>query len=204
MEQYIGTLEALNRALFLKINASPAEPAWLVNGVTLIATDLIYMIPLLLLTMWFWGEEARRNLALKACLVAALGVGLNQLIRFAWPHPRPFMLGLGQTYLSHAPDSSFPSDHMTLFVAIALSLLIGVSTRLAVLTLLAGLCNGWARIFLGIHFPLDMVGAVGVAGIAYAIVSPIWRKRGDATMRLAERIYRKILALPIASGWIRR
>ena len=61
-----------------------------------------------------------------------------------------------------------------------------------------------ARVFLGEHFPLDMAGAVAVAAVAYVIVSPLWRMAGDALIVLAERLYRTILARPIAAGWLRR
>ena len=60
-----------------------------------------------------------------------------------------------------------------------------------------------ARVFLGVHFPLDMAGAVAVAAIAYAIVSPLWRMAGGALIVLAERLYPTALARPIAAGWLR-
>ncbi len=196
-------LESLNRAFFLKINAGPAVPAWIVDGATLIANYLIYMIPILLLGMWLWGDEPRRSLALKACLVSLLAVGFNQIIGLAWQHPRPFMLGLGHTYLTHAPDSSFPSDHVTIFAGIGLSLLFSGAARLAFLFLTAGAAVAWARVFLGVHFPLDMLGAVGIACGAFAVVMPIWSKTGSTMTRLSEQLYRKVLARLISSGWIR-
>jgi len=70
-------IEALNRALFL-INAGPGTVAWRIDSVVLIANDSIYLIPLLLLVLWLWGDERKRNLALRGCLVAILGVGMNQ------------------------------------------------------------------------------------------------------------------------------
>jgi undecaprenyl-diphosphatase len=44
----------------------------------------------------------------------ALFLLINQVIILLWQHPRPFVIGLGHTYLAHAADSSFPSDHLTL------------------------------------------------------------------------------------------
>ncbi len=52
------------------------------------------------------------------------------------------------------------------------------------------------------HFPLDMAGAVGVAALAYAVVTPLWRKVGDTITALAARLYQRILARPVAIGWI--
>src|ERR1035437_1502787 len=105
-------IEALNRAFFLSINAGPGTATWLLNSAIFIADNLIYLIPTLLLVLWLWGDERKRNLALRSCLVAMLGVGVNQIIGLFWQHPRPFMIGLGQTWIAHAADSSFASDHV--------------------------------------------------------------------------------------------
>src|SRR5262245_1652010 len=115
MDSGMGSIEAWNQALFLKINAGPATPAWLIDMAMGVADDLILAIPLLLLGLWLWGDEGRRSVALKSCLVTFVALGLNQLIGLVWQHPRPFALGLGHVYVPHAPDSSFPSDHMTVF-----------------------------------------------------------------------------------------
>lgn len=44
-------LEAFDQAFFLMINATPGTPSWLIGTATLIAGDLIYLIPLLLTGM---------------------------------------------------------------------------------------------------------------------------------------------------------
>jgi undecaprenyl-diphosphatase len=197
-------IEALNRVLFLKINAGPETAPWTIQGAILVADYLIYLIPALLLVLWLWGTERRRNLALRACLVTLLGIGINQVIGLAWQHPRPFVAGLGQTWMPHAADSSFPSDHATVFASVGISLLFAREIGLAVLTLAAGLCVAWARVYLGVHFPADMLGAMGVAVLAYAGFTPVWRKTGDTITQFAERLYRSVMAQPISRGWVRR
>lgn len=200
----MNELEVINRALFLLINGNEGTSAWLVDIAIGMANDVIYLIPLLLILMWLWGDRAHRQLAVKACLVALLALGAGQVIGLAWPHPRPFAAGLGHAWLAHAPDPSFPSDHATVFASIGLTLLCGGAPWLASLTLLAGVGVAWARIFLGIHFPMDMLGAVLVAAMAYAIVSPAWRATCDRITDVIESLYRKTLARPIAWGWVRR
>lgn len=197
-------IAAFNRTLFLQINGGDGTPAWLIQVAIGIADDLIYLIPLLLLGMWLWGDRTRRSQAIRACLVTLLALGANQVIGVVWLHPRPFMIGLGHAWIPHAADSSFPSDHVTVFAGIGLTLLFGGAFRMAAAALTTGLVVAWARVFLGVHFPLDMAGAVAVAGVAYAVVSPLWRMAGDTITNLAEQLYRVVLAHPIASGWIRR
>ncbi|MBX9756488.1 MAG: hypothetical protein K2X80_17140 [Pseudomonadaceae bacterium] len=132
-------IETLNQAFFLSINAGVDTSTGLINLAMGIANELILVVPLLLLGMWLWGDAARRNLALKSCIVVFLGLGLNQLIGLAWQHPRPFVLGLGHTFMSHSAETSFPSDHLTVFAGLGLTWLLGDLLVLGVITLLAGL-----------------------------------------------------------------
>jgi len=195
-------IENFNRELFLQINGGEGAPVWSVRAATCAADGLIYLIPVLLVGFWLWGDHARRSLAIKACLIVALDVAANQAIGAVWPHPRPFMIGLGHTWVQPAADSSFPSDHMTVFGGIGLTLLFDGAVTWAMGVLLIGFVVAWARVFLGLHFPLDMVGALGVATVAFAVVTPPWQAFGAPLTSLAERIYRHAFARPIALGWI--
>ncbi|MDR3371315.1 phosphatase PAP2 family protein [Rhodoferax sp.] len=199
----MNLIESYNRSLFLMINGDNSAPRWLVDLATLVGDGVIYLIPLLLIGLWLWGNTRQRKLAVKAFAVAMLGVGLNQLIGVMWQHPRPFMLGLGHTWIVHAADSSFPSDHVTVLTAIGLSLLLDGATAVACLTLTMALAVAWARVFLGVHFPLDMLGAVVVAGVSLGSVAPIWQRFGSQATGLAEQLYRRLLAWPISAGWVK-
>jgi undecaprenyl-diphosphatase len=109
---------------------------------------------------------------------------------------------LGHTFIEHAPDSSFPSDHVTVLASGALTLLLADERRYGLSMLLAGLAVVWARVFVGVHFPLDMAGAVAVACVAYVLVVPLWRMSGAALTRGLIAVYRKLLAWPIGRGWL--
>jgi undecaprenyl-diphosphatase len=196
------TLEAFNEALFLMINATPATPAWQIGVARLIADYAVYVVPLCLIAMWLRGDPRQRETAVRAFCVTFLALGINQLIGLVWTHPRPFVMGIGHTFLEHAPDSSFPSDHVTIFASIALTLLLGGAKRYGLLIALSGLAIAWARIFVGVHFPLDMAGAVVVAGVACLLVTPPWRLAGPSVTRGLVALYRKLLAWPIERGWL--
>ncbi|MFM0727095.1 phosphatase PAP2 family protein [Paraburkholderia strydomiana] len=197
----MNTLEAFNQTLFLAINATPSTSASLLDVARLIADYVIYLVPLSLTAMWLSGDAHRRETALHACCAALLALGINQVIGLLWPHPRPFVLGIGYTFLDHAPDSSFPSDHGTIFACVALTLLLNGVRRLGVAIVLAGLAVAWARVFVGVHFPLDMVGAVVVASVAICLLAPFWLLGTSATRGLVA-VYRRLLAWPIGRGWL--
>ena len=198
-------LETFNQAVFLHLNADLSTAAWKLTIAAVTAEYLIYLIPLILVGLWCWGTESQRELALKACFNTFVALGINQLLSIVWPHPRPFMMALGHTFIPHAADSSFPSDHATVFAAIGLTLVFAnVGSLAGWATLLLGACVAWARVFLGVHFPLDMVGALALGGAVWLGISPIWRRVGASITTPAAGLYRALLARPIALGWLRR
>jgi undecaprenyl-diphosphatase len=202
---FMTTLETLNQAIFLRINADLTTAPWILNLAAALADDLIYLIPLVLVSLWCWGNESQRALALKACVVALVALGINQLLGIGWPHPRPLVMGLGHTFIPHAADSSFPSDHATVFAAIGLTLVFAnIRSVAGWATLVLGACVAWARIYLGVHFPLDMVGAVVVVSVVWLVIWPVWHRVGGGLTAQAVDAYRALLARPIALGWIRR
>lgn len=181
-------MEELNQALFSMLNA-PAHPSSLLLAMAWgLAEWVVWLVPLLLTLGWLRGDEWLRKLLLQATASGVAGLLINQLIGLLWQHPRPFMIGLGHTFLSHAPDSSFPSDHLTLIWAVAFSMLSHGRLRSTGLFLaLLGLPIAWARIFLGVHFPADMAGAALVALVSAGLVL-LWGPY------LIDHLYQPVLA----------
>jgi len=199
----LQAIERMNHAAFLALDAPDGTPSWLVDSAAAIADLVIYIIPVLLLALWLRGNQMTRNAALKALLVSALALAVNQAIIRIWPMPRPSEIGLGHTWIAHASDPSFPSDHATVFAAVGLTLLLSGLRRTGFLVLAGGVMVAWARVFLGVHFPLDMIGAGGTALLAYVIAAPCWRLLGAWMTHMCELVYHTLLARPIARGWLR-
>ncbi|WP_321946422.1 phosphatase PAP2 family protein [Paraburkholderia sp. J10-1] len=199
----MDAVETLNRTLFLILNATPATPHWLVVSGILIADYAILLVPAMLVALWLTGADERRALAVRACLAGLLALGVNQLIGLTWYHPRPFASATGHTFLAHVPDSSFPSDHVTLLSAVAFTFLYGGKRGIGLLAVFVDIAVAWARIFVGVHWPLDMIGAAIVAWSTYVVSSPLWRLGGMALTRALIALYRKVLAVPIELRWLR-
>ena len=172
----MDSVESFNNSLFLAINPATAPPAWLLELVTFLAKDTLYLLPLLLAALWFKGNKP---LAVKAVVVTLVSLVVGIIAGHLWVHQRPFVLGIGHQYLDHKPTTSFPSHHTTIFAAIGFSLLAAPVQVLGVFVLILGVLAGWARIYLGIHFPLDILGGFVVAAIGYFIVSLFWNKIHD-------------------------
>lgn len=188
----MNALETLNRTWFYSLNAKPGMPDWLMAFATFSAQYTLYIIPLILLAHWFRGGKAGHEKALFSLVTILVALALGFICTTLYFHPRPFMVPLGHTWIYHVPDNSFPSDHATLFFSAGMSLLFARAWKTGSLVLFVSLFVAWSRVFLGIHFPLDMVGAAIMAVLACILVRPLWKLWGDSLTLLCEFISTKL------------
>lgn len=184
-----------NQYIFLLLNA-PAHPdAVVVEAAKFAANWLVVAAALLMGYLWIWGPAMKRSALIAVAISTALALGINLFLGFLWFEPRPFMIGLGHTLMSHAPDNSFPSDHATFMWSLGLGLVATrASRRAGWLVAIFGAAVAWARIYLGVHFPVDMIGSFAVAVVSAAIACalvPVVKRR---LLPVIEDWYEAILA----------
>ncbi len=187
-------MPAWNRSLFLLINATANAPPGEIAVAKLLALTPIVVAPALLTALWIWGSRSARRGLLATTVATLLAIGINQILGVAYVEPRPFMIGLGRTLIRHAPDNSFPSDHATLVWTLAAGLIAtGAARRWGVATALYGLGVAWARVFLGVHFPLDMVGSACVAAVGWELALLAMRWPAPMLLGFLEPVYERCI-----------
>ncbi|HCD9613224.1 phosphatase PAP2 family protein [Klebsiella aerogenes] len=175
----LNEIETLNRKIFLAMNAKPGTPDSALVIANFFANTLIYAIPFIIIFLWFAGKEKGKIQALRSTLTMVIGVVLSLIIGTLWPHQRPFMVPLGYVWFSHTADYSFPSDHMTIFVCFALALISAKAVRTGLVVLGISILVAWSRIYLGVHFPLDMIGGVITGMVSNALFCRLWKDKGE-------------------------
>lgn len=127
-------------------------------------------------------------------LAVLAGLMANQILGALWYEPRPFMIGLGHSLVHHVADNSFPSDHGTVLWALGFGLILtGASSVSGVLMVTVGFLVAWARIYLGIHFPIDMATSF-LIGIAAGVFAHAIMPAGERwLLPPAERCYDAVL-----------
>jgi undecaprenyl-diphosphatase len=186
-----------NHHVFLLLNA-PANTAVATVWVAQFAARwLVFLAMLLGVRLWIWGAAEKRGALIASGIGAAVGLGINQLLGLLWFEPRPFMIGLGHTLMRHDPDNSFPSDHATFLWSLGFGLIATCAARQwGALVALAGVAVAWARIYLGVHFPVDMVASFAVAlvcaAVARALVPVVQRRLLPVIECAYEAVLRKL------------
>lgn len=196
--------EALNRNLFLLMNA-PSHPGGLALAFsTFFAEDVIFIVPVYLLFGWLLStQDGTKKIMFAAALSGFLALLFAQAIGYIWPHPRPFMVGLGTNFLSHPAGASFPSDHVTFIAGVAFSLVYSSLTRtFGVALILIGVIVAWSRIYLGVHFPFDMAGAFLVGLGSASLVAWLPKVVFDPAYTHLVKVYRKVFSVLIRRGWV--
>lgn len=164
-------LESLHTPLPAPLDLAVLLLPWL-------GTNLVF-IPVLGPACWYlWRQRRRPDLATTIAVVTIGNYLLGTALKVAFERPRPTLwMGRGEY-----TGSSYPSGHAMAvtsvigFVAVLLYEQHGALWPLAAwLMLLISTC--YSRLYLGVHWPTDIVGGL-LAGAVW-LVGVLWARRGS-------------------------
>ncbi len=134
----------------------------------------IFVLAAMAGALWFvarpGGSLRPKIAAASAAATGALALLLNGLLGQLWYHARPFVGHPHQTLLlvHHAPDNSFPSDHASIAFGIAFAVFM-IYRRFGLVLLVGAAAIAIDRVFVGVHYPVD-VGASVLIGLGSALI----------------------------------
>jgi undecaprenyl-diphosphatase len=188
-------------AVFLFINGLAGKISVIDGLFKGISNDYFAVIVCCLILIWLWfgtRNGVQRQINQKAVITAAASIGLtNALVAICnafYFRIRPFNELSADTVnlLFYRPtDSSFPSNLAAVLFAIAVPVFVKNKLYGSVLLVIAVFCS-FGRVYLGIHYPLDIVGGAvfGALGAlaafgAMRLVTPQY----EAIMRWLRKLY---------------
>lgn len=159
--------------LFLRVNALIGMSKTLDACMIFAARWLIFVF-MALVVIWLFFSEPEQMFY----FIFILGTGILASIIFNWTvalfmhRPRPVIEfpKITQLIKPHQTFKSFPSDHTTIAFTIGLIVVfIGVEQYLAVVFMSIATIIAISRVYVGVHFPRDIVGGIFMALIIASI-----------------------------------
>ena len=162
--------------VFLWINGLVGKFTLLDEAVKWVVSD--YMVPvglaLALVGMWFIGKDQLTRqkhqigvfVALSSMGFSSLGVFIVNAVYF---RPRPFADHDVSLLFYEPTDSSFPANAVAVTFGIAIGVW-GVNRRLGTALIVAASLYGFARVYAGVHYPLDIVAGAAIAVVVTFLV----------------------------------
>lgn len=150
-----------------------------------------------------WRYPKQRGYLFATLIACGLATTLAHTIAASFNWPRPFVLGVSPTYIEHGTRGGLPSSHATVMFTLALAFLTRRPLwRLGGLMAMSAALVSWARVYVGIHFPMDIGAGIllacGIVGVLHAaigvgqhLVWPVGLKAGidRAVARLTSQIH---------------
>lgn len=192
-------MKEIDRELFLFLNAAPDISGPMMVLAYIAAKYLILVVPFGLAFLWVAGRNNEKKLALNILTGVVVAVSLALMIGLLFPVPRPFLEPIGHALLAHRPSPSFPSNHGLVMFTCAWSLLLMAYRWQAALAAVSGLLVAWSRIYLGIHWPSDMLGALVLAYPAALASRSIHHFAGHKILSAVLWTYETLLLKPLTS-----
>ncbi|WP_369390260.1 phosphatase PAP2 family protein [Streptomyces sp. CG1] len=163
------------------------------------------LLAMVLLVLWCWwsvrrrgGEGAASSVAalVWAPLAAGVAVLINVPIRGFVERPRPFVDHQGlDVLITGKTDFSFVSDHATITMALGVGLFVA-NRRFGLVGIGLALLEGFCRVYMGVHYPTDVVGGFALGTAVALLLSPLAMALLTPLMRAVEKAPR--------AGWIVR
>ncbi|MCX4817268.1 phosphatase PAP2 family protein [Streptomyces sp. NBC_01239] len=169
------------------VDSAHQAPSWLDSAVSVWSTYGLAVFAVLMVVGWWrarrvGAEAAVTALAVPVVVVAAYGI--DSLLKSVVRESRPCR-SLRVVTLEACPapgDWSFPSNHATIAAAAAVALFF-VSRRLGAVAAVAALAMALSRVWVGVHYPHDVVAGMAVGALLAFGAMALLRRRPESLAR---------------------
>lgn len=151
----------LNIDAFRAINNLGKQYSFLNSTMVFLAEYMVYFLGLIIIAYWFTRSRKNKMMIIQAMVAFVTAEIIGKLAGKFHLNYQPFaVLPDVNKLIDHAVDNSFPSDHTILFFSICFSFWL-VRKKTGWLWLVLAFCVAISRIWVGVHYPFDVVtGAI--------------------------------------------
>jgi undecaprenyl-diphosphatase len=194
-------INAIDADLFQDINGLAGKNSFCDEMLKGLAGDYFLPVGICLFLAFLWfatGDRIMRRQNQQAILISLAGIGIaNGLVALSnhlYFRIRPFnepSLGPVNLLFYRPTDSSFPSNFATVLFAIGTAVFTK-NRKIGIVLLSVALLGGFARIYVGVHYPLDVLGGAVIGATSSLAAYQISRFAGpwiDSLFNLLQKIY---------------
>ncbi|MTT33211.1 phosphatase PAP2 family protein [Terrilactibacillus sp. BCM23-1] len=170
MTKTFTALHKLERRIFMRINRHFERKLinWYFRSITHLGGTTATISAVLILLL-FTKESLH-----KASIASAFSLAINQIpvqfLKKIYPRKRPYLSIAGTLYPANPlKDHSFPSGHTTAVFSVITPLILFYPI-LSIILVPIGLSVGLSRIYLGLHYPSDVLVGIGF-GVLTSLIS---------------------------------
>ncbi len=180
----------MNMEIFRLIN-NLAHKSNVLDKIMILFSKYVPLIFMAVLALVFISGIINKNLdyrkaAISTFTITIINLLLNFLVGSVFFVDRPFVHNKVNLLYPHVNDASFPSDHATGTMSIALGLKKYNKIFSTILTILS-IIVGFSRIYVGHHYPLDIIGAYSIVYITAYIYNASIRTKIENIYETAEK-----------------
>jgi len=152
----------MNMEIFKIINNLAYKNAISDKIMIFFSNDVPYIFMAVIVFVFISGiiknKKESRKVAVNTVVITVINLIINLIIRSIFHINRPFVNNNVNLLVSHDTASSFPSNHATGTMSIAVGLN-KYNKILGVIMTILSVIVGFSRIYVGDHYPIDIIGS---------------------------------------------
>ncbi|WP_284646649.1 undecaprenyl-diphosphatase [Paenibacillus silviterrae] len=163
-------LSEWNIQLFRWMNDLGKQYEKLNPAMIFIAERLVFFLVIGMIVLWFSRDKLNRMMVVCGVMTFALAELLGKAAGMIHSHHQPFAeLPDVNRLIEKAVDNSFPSDHTILFFSFAATFWL-FRRKSGVIWLGIAFLVGFSRIWVGVHYPVDVLAGAVISVVSALIV----------------------------------
>lgn len=136
-----------------------------------------FIVLMVVLQWWSWVDRQHvRHVAICAGLAFLLGLAINQGVLLFIHRVRPYDAGMSHLLIAKSADWSFPSDHATASMSVAMTFALQKLPRRTLAFFAMAILVCLSRVYVGTHYLSDVLGGAATGIVAAIAVRLLYRE----------------------------